>query len=147
MLKNVLTSDLVATDVEAKTWREAVTACGSLLVGQNLVEEGFIAEMIKVVEEFGPYMILVPEVAFFHGPPSELVKETALSLIALKEPIYFTEYTGQKVSCAFGFGAIDKDSHLGILMALSSILQNEEFIEMITHNADKASIMRVIEKY
>ena len=147
MLKDVLTEDLIDTDVAAVSWREAAAACGDLLVQAGKVKAEFITSMIEVVETFGPYMILVPEVAFFHGQPGENVLEPCLSLITLKEPVYFTEYANQKIRCAFGFGAVDNESHLAMLQAVSALLQDEEFIRLITHNGLKEDIMGCIGKY
>jgi len=147
MLKDILTDDVIETDVTADDWREAVAACGGLLVKADKVKPEFITSMIEVVEKFGPYMILVPEVAFFHGEPGENVHEPCLSLITLKEPVYFKEFAGQKISCAFGFGAIDNQSHLEMLKAISVLLQDEEFIALITRNGSKTAIREKIEKY
>ena len=69
MIKDILIEDLILTDADAKDWREAVRLCGELLVGQGKVNEAFIQTMIDVIETYGPYMILVEGVAFFHGKP------------------------------------------------------------------------------
>ena len=144
MLKKILTSEVIATDGKAQDWRQAVKCCGELLVAAGKIEADFITSMIEVVEEFGPYMILVPEVAFFHGRPGPLVKEPCLSLVTLSEPVFFTDFANQKISCAFGFGATDNNSHLRLLKGVSQLLQNEEFLALITHNGSKADIMEII---
>ena len=69
MLSEILTEEMIVCDVEVSTWREAVVAVGEVLVNKNKVKQDFIRSMIEVIEEFGPYMILVPEIAFFHGKP------------------------------------------------------------------------------
>ena len=147
MLKDILTEDLIKTDVTVTDWRAAATVCGELLVQAAKVKAEFITSMIKVVEKFGPYMILVPEVVFFHGEPGKNVNEPCLSMITLKEPVYFSEYDNQKISCAFGFGATDNISHLDILKGISALLQDEEFITLITRNGTKAAIRAKIENY
>ena len=147
MLKEMLSDDLIDTEVAAADWREAAVACGYLLVKAGKVKAEFVTSMIEVVEKFGPYMILVPEVAFFHGQPGENVREACLSLITLKEPVYFREFADQKISCAFGFGATDNQSHLEMLQELCALLQDEEFIALITHNGSKRAIREKIENY
>ena len=147
MIKDILVEDVIATDVEVSDWYAAVKACGDLLVKANRVKPEYISTMIAVVEEFGPYMILVPEVIFFHGRPGALVNSLGLSLITLKKPIFFREFAYQKISCAFGFGAVDAKSHLDLLADLSSLLQDKKFIELITHNGKKEDIMELINKY
>lgn len=147
MLNEVLTNEMIRTDVLVKNWKGAVESVGDILVQNQKVEHGFIRSMIEVVEEFGPYMILVPEIAFFHGRPGPNVHEPCLGLITLSEPVYFAEFENQKISCAFGFGAVDNESHLKMLMDVTDLLQDEEFINLITKNGSKDDILRVINKY
>ena len=147
MIKDYLQKELVETNVECKTWREAAKKTGKLLLKENKIEPEFIESMIQVVEEFGPYMILLPKVCFFHGQPGENVKEPCLSLSVLKDPVYFDDFDHQEIKCAFAFGAIDSDSHMAMLMAVTKILQDEKFIHLITNNGSKEEIMKIIEEY
>lgn len=147
MLSEILIDELVATSQNAETWQEAVKICGDLLVNVNKISANFIASMIDVVYEFGPYMILVPEIAFFHGKPGPDVFEPCLSLITLAEPVYFKDFNNQKITAAFGFGAVDNESHMQMLMQVAQLLQDEKFVDLITHNGDKADIMAIIQKY
>jgi mannitol/fructose-specific phosphotransferase system IIA component (Ntr-type) len=147
MLKDILTIDSIETDVAASSWQEAIEAVGNILVKNGKVEKSFIHSMIGVVEEFGPYMILVPQVAFFHGRPGPEVHEACLSLITLRSPVYFTEFDDQMITCAFGFGAIDSDSHINMLMSVSTLLQDEKFIDLIRNNGSRESILEIIQNY
>ncbi|MDD3253188.1 MAG: PTS sugar transporter subunit IIA [Lachnospiraceae bacterium] len=147
MLNEVLTEAMVRTDVACDTWRDCVRICGGLLADAGKVEPSFIDSMIRTVEELGPYMILMPKVAFFHGRPSETVHEACLSLITLKESIYFTEFDHQEIRCAFGFGAVDADSHVDMLTHVAKLLQDAEFVELITGNGSKEAIMQKIKNY
>mgnify|MGYP003744422621 CR=1 FL=1 len=147
MIKDFLKEENVKTNVLVETWQDAAIYTGNILLELKKVNERFIKSMIEVVEKYGPYMILVPKVCFFHGEPGPNVKEPCLSLAVLKEPVYFKEYTNQQINCAFAFGATDKDSHMNMIMELAKILQDEEFIELITNNASKEAIMEKIYKY
>lgn len=147
MIRENLTESMIRCDVKVSTWQEAIKSVGEILVENNKVKHEFIKSMVEVVEEFGPYMILVPEIAFFHGKPGPNVYEPCLSLVVLNEPIYFTEFDNQKITCAIGFGATDNDSHLKMLMGLSELLQDQEFIDTVTSNGNKEKILELIKKY
>jgi PTS system ascorbate-specific IIA component len=135
---------MVVSNVQVSNWRQSVEVVGEILVKNNKVDRAFIKSMIEVVEEFGPYMILIPEVAFFHGRPGSNVYEPCLSLAVLAEPVYFSEFENQKITCAFGFGAIDNESHLKMLIEISDLLQDQKFIDLITNNGSKEEILEVI---
>lgn len=147
MLHDLISEDVVKTDVDAKTWREVVEICGDLLVKEEKIEPAFIRSMIQTVEDLGPYMILVPKVAFFHGSPSSAVKEVCLSLVTLKNNVIFDDFDNQEITCAFGFGAKDSDSHMNVLMQLAELLQDEEFLELVRNNGSKEAIMKKINQY
>ncbi|HAH94450.1 PTS sugar transporter subunit IIA [Dielma fastidiosa] len=147
MIKDILTEDLILTDADAKDWRDAVRLCGELLVDQGKVNEAFIQTMIDVIETYGPYMILVEGVAFFHGKPGSDVKEACLSLVTFKHKIVFDDFENQEIDCAFGFGAVDSDSHMAMIMSLASLLQDTEFINLIRNHGSKAEIAAMLKKY
>ena len=147
MIKEVLNERVVQTDVECGSWRECVKACGNLLVAEGSIEPPFIDSMIETVEELGPYMILMPKVAFFHGRPSADVHRACLSLVTLKNSVRFEEFENQEICCAFGFGAVGNDSHVTMLMHVAKLLQDGDFVKLITENGSKKAIMEKINQY
>ncbi len=147
MLKDILNKNVIETDVECKNWRECVNKVGELLIKEGKVTPVFVKTMEETVERYGPYMILVPEVAFFHGMPSENVSEICLSLITLKHSVYFNDFDNQEIKCAFGFGAVDSDSHIKILQQVAGLLSDKEFIDLITHNGSKEDILNKIKEF
>lgn len=147
MIKDTLTKERVLTNAQCKTWREAVNEAGTLLLNNQKIKQEFIPSMIQVVEELGPYMILLPKVCFFHGPPGENVLEPCLSLVVFENSIYFDDYDNQEIKCAFAFGAIDSESHMDMLKNVAYLLQNQKFVELITNNGSKEEILEIIQNY
>lgn len=143
----ILSSPLIQTNVNVSSWQEAVKAVGDLLLAQNLITSDYTQDMIDVVHEFGPYMILVPGVAFFHGRPGENVKETSLALITLSQPVYMTEFDNEEIKCAFGFCAQDSKSHISVMAQMAALLQQPEFIDLLTNgHSSKEEILSYINK-
>jgi len=148
MVKDMLTEALVVTNQQAEDWREAVKVCGNLLIHRNKITSDYITSMIESVEEYGPYMIMLPEIALFHGRPSEGVKEICLSLATFCKPIEFSEFGSNKtIKAAFAFGAIDNESHVELLSKMAALLQDEEFVSLLRNNGKKEEIMNVIKNY
>lgn len=146
MLEKMLTKERISVGVSCENWKEVVKASGDLLLKAKDIEEPFIDSMIDVVNEFGPYMILAPEIAFFHGRPSESVHRTCISLITLSKPVVFDEYDGEVIKCAFAFGAMDSESHLEVLKSVAMLLQNNEFLDLVRNVGTKEEILDVIKK-
>lgn len=146
-MKPVLLEELIETDVCASSWQEAIQKAGALLVKKQTVTEAFIQDMIDTVHKFGPYMILLPDVAFFHGPPSDHVLETSLSLITLQDDVFFKEYENQRIRCAFAFGAKDNASHMAMLQEVVKLLQDEAFLSLLTNHGSKEDIVSYVQNH
>jgi mannitol/fructose-specific phosphotransferase system IIA component (Ntr-type) len=101
--------------------------------------------MIKAVDDYGPYMVMIPEIALFHGGPNEGVKEICLSLATFSEPIQFNEE--RSIKAAFTFAAVDSNSHVDMLSKIAVLLQNEDFVTLLRNNGSKEEIMNIIKNY
>lgn len=147
MIRDILVEAVVDVEKEVHNWQDCVEAGGDLLVKANKITPTFIHSMIDVVNELGPYMILLPDVALFHGKPSEAVKEACLSFITFDKDIYFSEFENQRIKCCFCLGAVDANSHMQMLASLVPLLQNQEFIKYATEHGSKEAIMEIINRY
>lgn len=147
MIRDFLTEDMIKTEVSVSSWREAVYVVGNLLKRKGLVQDSFIKSMILTIEDLGPYVILLPGIAFFHGSPQSGVHQVGLSFATFKEDVVFTDFEQQHIQCAFGFGAVDANSHMQILMQITKLLQDDEFIDLARNHGSKAKILEKIQSY
>lgn len=147
MINKILKSNLVQTNMNYCSWREAAKDTSKLLFKYGKIKIEYIDSVIETVEKFGPYMILLPKVCFFHGEPGINVIEPCLSLSVFENEIIFEDFDNQVIKCCFVFGAIDADSHIQILKELAEILRNQNFIDLITNNGSKIEIMKIIQMY
>lgn len=138
MICDLIRDETYLEDVVCKTWEELVELGGGLLVKQGSVEPRFIQSIKDTIAEFGAYMVLVDDVAFFHGRPEAGVNKTSMSLILLREPVYLET---KRIKAAFTFAAIDKNSHLDLLQELAGYFQDDDFLELLRSGASKAEIM------
>lgn len=141
----LINEKLIDVNVEVDTWQESAKVVGNLLLREKLIDEKYIDSMINSVEKFGPYMILAPKVCFFHGEPGDMVNEPCLSLITLKNEVYFSEFDNEPIKSAFAFGARDSESHLDMIKKIAELLADNEFIKLITNNGTKEDILKRIE--
>ncbi len=146
MLLKLLKEENILTGVEASDWKEVGRKAGQLLVDKGSVEPEYIEAMIKNVEEMGPYIVVAPGLALFHGRPEDGVNEISLSLVTLKEGVYFGSEENDPVEIAFVLGATDKDSHLELLAQLSQVLQDQEAVDAIKEAQKPREILSIIRK-
>lgn len=143
MLKDLITDETFLEDVVCTSWDELVDIGGNLLVKQGKVEPRFLQSIKDTIAEFGGYMVLVDDIAFFHGRPEAGVKETSMSLVLLRDPVYLEN---KRIKAAFTFAAVDKSGHLALMRELGGYLQDDEFLELLRNDGGKSKIMERIQK-
>jgi len=125
----------------AVDWRECFQLAGNGLVASHRVTESYIEEMIQAFEELGPYMVIAPGIALAHARPSNSVLETGLSLVTLSEPVVFGSVSNDPVRLVIGLAAVDHDSHIDLMAALSELLMDETKVNILLQ-ADKEPEVR-----
>ncbi len=143
MIKDLITDQTYLDELTCDDWEELVELGGQLLVKQDFVEPRFIQSIKDTIDEYGAYMVLVDDIAFFHGRPDAGVKKTSMSLTLLRKPVYLQE---KRIKAAFTFAAVDKSGHLELMRELGGYLQDESFLDLLRNHADKSSIMERIKK-
>lgn len=78
MIRDLITDKTYLDDIVCNSWEEMVDIGAGLLVSQGSVEPAFIQSIKDTVKEFGPYMVVVDDLAFFHGRPEAGVRELSI---------------------------------------------------------------------
>lgn len=143
LIRDLITKDTYLEDLVCKDWEELVDVAGGALVKQGSVEPRFLQSIKDTVSEFGSYMVLVDDIAFFHGRPEAGVNQVSMSLAILRQPVFLME---KRIMAAFVFAAVDNESHLDLMRELGGYLQDEEFLELLRNRGSKEAIMAKIQK-
>lgn len=69
-------------------WREAIEIAAKPLIKDKKIEKAYVNDSIRVIETLGNYMMFIPEIAFVHATPENVIKN-AVSILNLKNPIDF----------------------------------------------------------
>ena len=141
LVNNALGVGSILLQPRAIDWRECFQLAGNALVSSKRVTETYIQEMIDAFEELGPYMVIAPGIALAHARPSKSVLETGLSLVTLSEPVVFGSLNNDPVRLVIGLSAVDHDSHIDLMAALSELLMNETKVNILLQ-ADKEPEVR-----
>jgi PTS system ascorbate-specific IIA component len=128
----------------AVDWRECFQLAGNALVASQRVTKSYIQEMIQAFEELGPYMVIAPGIALAHGRPSKSVLETGLSLVTLSEPVAFGSANNDPVRLVIGLAAVDHDSHIDLMAALSELLMNETKVNILLQTDKEPEVRQTL---
>ncbi|MGQ9767852.1 MAG: PTS sugar transporter subunit IIA [Anaerolineae bacterium] len=127
-LRELIRPSLVATQVAAQDWEDAVRAVGALLVADDAVEPRFVDAMIAVVKEFGAYIVVAPGIALPHARPEDGVKRASIGMITLAQPVEFGNEENDPVSLVLALAAVDNKQHVQGLAELAALLGDDDAV-------------------
>ncbi len=150
-MEGVLESSLIQISSKRLDWREAIALAAAPLVNQRYIEERYIQAMIQTVEEMGAYIVLAPKTAVPHARPEAGALKTGISLLKLDHPVDFNVDNetdpDRFVQLVFVLAAKDNHGHLGALMSLSQLLEEDAQLEELIHCTTVDQLVNVIHKY
>jgi PTS system ascorbate-specific IIA component len=140
VLEQALGQGSIKLQQSCVSWRETFELAGLGLVESSRTTSAYTNEMIQAFEELGPYMVIAPGIALAHGRPSEAVLETGLSLVTLSTPVVFGSTSNDPVSLVIGLAAVDHDSHIDLMAALSELLMSEDTVNSLLRATNESEV-------
>jgi PTS system ascorbate-specific IIA component len=137
----------IRVGARASDWREAVALAGAALVAAGATADGYTAEMIRTVEELGPYIVIAPGVALAHARPSPAVRRAGLSLVTLADPVPFGHPDNDPVRLVIGLAAPNDRAHVAALAALAEFLADDDRRRALLEAREVAAIQGLIAAY
>jgi PTS system ascorbate-specific IIA component len=131
LLNQALAEGSISVRATASNWKQAIELAGDALVTSQRTTTQYTEAMFQAFEELGPYMVIAPGIALAHARPSEAVLGTGLSLITLSEPVVFGSEANDPVRLVIGLAAVDHDSHIDLMAALSDLLMDVMKVNML----------------
>lgn len=87
-LTNIILEKYAQFDKPIEDWREAIEIAANPLIKDKKIRKAYINDSIRVIETLGNYMMFIPEIAFVHATPENVI-ENSVSILNLKNPIDF----------------------------------------------------------
>lgn len=138
----------IVIGAHAADWRAAVTLAGDALAASGVARPEYSREMIRMIEEHGPYVVIAPGLALAHARPGPEVLGDGLSVVTLAEPVSFGHPYNDPVSVILGLAILTADRHLAAVAAVANIFNDSTAIADLaaaTTAAEVQQIMRVPE--
>lgn len=115
---------LVRLGSRANTWQEAVTQSGDLLVQAGCARQGYQRRLINVIDRFGPYMVIAPNLALVHAQPGPDVVRNGLSAVTFPDGVNFGHPHFDPVGLVVGITTTNSAQHLGVIAGVATALEN-----------------------
>lgn len=127
---------------KAKNWEEAIKEAGNLLLEDECIEKDYIDEMIKIVKEFGSYILFVPQVIFPHAKAKSKVKKTGFSLVVYEEGIEFLD--NHRINIVICFCSKNGREHLDSLVDIVENFEENSLLKNIKKSKTAKDILKYI---
>lgn len=125
---------------EASHVMDVIDACGELLLKNSLISNEYIDSMKHTLEKFGPYMVLIKDVALFHGVPGVGVLDDGICLVHLQNRIELDQ-TNKSIKLAFAFCSKDGETHMEIIKDFATMLMDQDVIAKLINAETKDELL------
>ncbi|MFJ9179936.1 PTS sugar transporter subunit IIA [Streptomyces sp. NPDC102360] len=143
-LSDLIPVEAIRLDVAAPDWQSAVRTAGDLLVSTDVSTDTYSEEMLRNVEENGPYIVIAPGFAFAHARPSPAVRRTGMSWVRLSTPVNFGHETNDPVHLVVALAAEDAGAHTQAMGALARLLADQDTSAALDRAPTPEALRRIL---
>lgn len=147
MIKDMLDISKISFDVDAANWEDALRKAGQYLVDSDKISDQYVENMIQAIHEKGPYIVIMPGVAFGHARPDESVYESCLHMIRLRNPVEFGSKYNDPVKIVFVFASKDEKGHLSVMRNIAKMLVDEDNVEVLLNEEQTELVQELLSRY
>jgi len=115
----------------AGDWRAAVRLAGRALERSGAALAGYADEMIRMIEEHGPYIVIAPGLALVHARPGPDVLADGLAVVTLSDAVRFGHPHNDPVEVVLGLAMPDPSEHVPTIAALANVFNDAGVIGRI----------------
>lgn len=146
-LLNLIGDNIVISHQENLSVNAALDITCCKLLEQGSIEATYLEAIKQKHQEIGAYYVLAPKIAMPHARPEDGVNEASLQVTVFKNGADFESEDNGLVYFAVTLAAMDSDSHIQTIMALSELFQNDNDIDAIISAHTKEEVTDILKKY
>jgi len=128
----------------AADWRAAVRVAGDALVAAGAAKPAYADEMIRMIEEHGPYVVIAPGLALAHARPGPAVLADGLAIVTLAEPVAFGHPHNDPVRVVLALSILTADEHLAAVAGLANVFNDSSAIEDLAEATTTGEVQRIM---
>ena len=139
-----LTADAIELHADAADWRAAVAVAGRVLSRIGAATDAYGGEMVRMIEEHGPYVVIAPGLALAHARPGPEVRADGLAIVTLATPVTFGHPHNDPVSVVLGLAIATADEHLAAVAELANVFNDSSAIVDLAAATTAAEVLEIM---
>jgi mannitol operon transcriptional antiterminator len=130
-LTDLLNEETILFVKRVKDWKEAIQLAAKPLLTNGSITPAYIDRMIDNVENFGPYIVIAPNIAIPHSKPEHGVQKIGMSLLKVEEAVSFSADPKHNVQFIVILASVDNETHLKALSQLTYLFSTKDIREKL----------------
>lgn len=149
MLRRILDNSHYCFHHSFDSWQEAIRASYEPLHRDGIVNDSYIDSVIGCVKEYGPYIVVVKDVAMPHSSSSfEGCTKTAVSFMRVQVPVMFERDNRESdAQLFFSLSIRNEDEHIKNIQSLMLILENQRLLDDLKGASNEEMFRDIVFKY
>ena len=139
-----LPDSAVVIAAEAPDWRAAVHTAADALVASGSALPGYGDEMVRMIDEHGPYVVIAPGLALAHARPDDRVVRDGLAVVTLARPVAFGHPHNDPVAVVLGLAIESVGGHLESIADLANVFNYSSVIPALAGAASADEVRRLM---
>jgi len=115
----------------ARDWREAVETAGRALTASGATDAGYTTDMVRMIEQHGPYVVVAPGLALAHARPGPAVRRDGLAIVTLADPVPFGHPYNDPVRVVLALAGASSARHLQLVAEIANIFNDSDAVERL----------------
>lgn len=139
-----LAESAIVLGAEVADWRAAVREAGRALTAAGVAAPGYSDEMVRMIEEHGPYVVIAPGLALAHARPGPDVLADGLAVVTLATPVAFGHPHNDPVHVVLGLAIKSPAGHLEAVASLANVFNDSSAIDELRSATTPAEVLRIM---
>ncbi len=139
-----LPDEAVVIGGRARDWREAVELTGRALTASGVTSAGYGVDMIRMIEEHGPYVVVAPGLALAHARPGPAVRRDGIAIATLAEPVEFGHPYNDPVRVVLALAGASSARHLQLVAEIANIFNDSDAVERLADAATPDEVRGIL---
>ncbi len=144
MARPPLPATAIELGANAADWRAAVELTGAVLARSGAATPAYAAELVRMIEEHGPYVVIAPGLALAHARPGPAVLADGLAIVTLDPPVDFGHPHNDPVSVVLGLAIVSADAHLAAVAELANVFNDSSAIADLAAATSADDVQRIM---
>ena len=128
----------------ASDWRAAVELAGACLTRSGAAEAAYAEEMIRMIDEHGPYVVIAPGLALAHARPGPEVLRDGLAVVTLATPVDFGHPHNDPVHVVLGLAVHSPEHHLPMVAELANLFNDSDAVERLAEATEPDQVRAIL---